>query len=127
MADFPVDILLWVMYLALLAAIVVAVASVVRSLRTGGGGPVAANGVPAGRVAWTVAGLWALTIALTLALGSDKPLQVNGAAYTEAVWLRLTDMFINTAIVLAVVAVAAAVFTATGLNRRWNGRKRRTA
>ena len=94
MADFPVDILLWVMYLALLAAIVVAVA---------------------------------LTIALTLALGSDKPLQVNGATYTEAVWLRLTDMFINTAIVLAVVAVAAAVFTATGLNRRWNGRKRRTA
>lgn len=127
MADFMVDLLLWLMYLTLLAAIVVAVASVVRSVRQGRGGALAANGVPAARVAWSVAGLWALTIVLTLALGSDDPLRANGAAYGDAVWLRLTDMFINTALVLVAVAVAAVIFTVTGLNRRWNGRKRRTA
>ena len=65
-----------------------------------------------------VSAMGVLIMMLTFLLGSEEAVMVNGEAYTDSFWLKLTDMFINTAMVLILVAIAVAVYGGLGLNRR---------
>ena len=73
---------------------------------------------PAGRISYGTVALLLICMVLTFALGSSEPLKVNGADYTDTFWLKATDMFINTAIVLVLVALAAVGYGMSGYNRR---------
>ena len=52
---------------------------------------------------WLAVGLLAGSLAVTFLLGSSEPLSVNGRPFSDALWLRLSDMFINTSVFLIVV------------------------
>jgi len=56
-------------------------------------------------------------IVLTFLLGSSEPMTINGAPYANAFWLKATDMFIFTSIILILIAVAAVIYGATRYNR----------
>ncbi len=118
------DALLYYTYFLCVAAVVVTVVSMARGVAVGGWHRLDDGGVASGRISIAVVALLIVTMALTFAFGSDEPLVINGRLFDEAAWLKLTDMFINTSIVLGLVAVALVAFGVSGLNRRiGNGRK----
>lgn len=112
------DLLLFFIYLLLAGATAVAAASALRSLRRRDKGDGRVNGVPARRIAWGTVALLLASLALTFATGSAEPMEINGADFAETFWLKATDMFVNTIVILMAVALAAVLYGVSGLNRR---------
>lgn len=104
-----VDIVLYVIYGLLLLAVGLTAWSMVRSLRRQAGGERMPNLVPQRRIALATALFLVLTMGVAWLTGSTKPLSVNGKVYDSAFWLRVSDMFITTAVVLVAVLATLAV------------------
>lgn len=117
------DVVLGYLYFLLFACLVVSVVSVVRGLRQRDASTKIVNGIPAFKIAYGSVALLVASMALTFAFGSSEPVRVNGVAYTDTFWLKATDMFINTSIILIVVALAAVGYGLLGYNRRLHIRK----
>ena len=112
------DLLLITAYLLLAFALGIAVWAVVRSARTLGKGDRVVNNTPVRRISLTVGiGTFVLML-VTFVLGSSAPMKINGATYSDAFWLRMSDMFIVTSLLLIVAAVGAVVYGATKYNRK---------
>lgn len=114
------DALMVFVYVLGTVAVVVAVVSIVRSVKQHSVGDYESNGVPAAKIVYSTVALLVVSMILTFAFGSSEPLDVNGVKFTETALLKMTDMFINTSIILGVVAVAAVVFGMSGYNRKLN-------
>lgn len=112
------DVVLVFMYVLVFGAAALAVAAVAIGLKRCGRTQSVVNNIPAARISWGTAVLLALSLLVTFALGSSKPVMVNGVEYTDAFWLKATDMFINTSFVLLFVAVCGVVFGLSGYNRK---------
>ena len=119
------DTVLVIMYLFVLAAISVLVWSLMLAMRNRGKGTGMVNNIPAAKIACGVSCLLLVCLMVTFAFGSTDAVVVNGAKYDSAFWLRATDMFINTAIVLLVVAVSGVAFGLSGYSRKINLKGRR--
>lgn len=103
------------------AAVGVAVWAGVRSVRNRGAEANVTNNIPSRRIVYIVVLATALLLAVTYIAGSAHPLTANGAAYAEAGWLKVADMFINTSMALMVIAIGAMVFGATRYYRKGRG------
>ena len=103
-----VELLLDGICLLVVAALVLTVWSVAYSLRLRRG-QADNDRVPARRIAWGVAALLVLTMGATALLADTTPLSINGRAFTDMFWLRMSDMLINTSGILMVVAVVCGV------------------
>lgn len=112
------DMLLGYIYLLLAAAIGVTVYSAVHGIRTKGRQDNTENGVPAARITVATWGITAALLIVTFACASTAPIKVNGHDFTEAVWLRLSDMFIYSSAVMILLAVLAVTFGMSGYSRR---------
>ncbi len=112
------DLLLGYMYLLLAVAVAVAIVSVARGLRMSNKTERVVNGVPAAKIARGAVVLLFGSLAVTLATGSAEPMGINGTQYADTLWLKVSDMFINTSAILLVVAVLAVAYGLSGLNRR---------
>ena len=108
-----IDIVLYTIYVLLAAAVLLTVWSVVRGFRRSGGVKVQGceNGVPVRRIAWLTAGVLVVTLAVTWLTASTQPLNINGKTYADAFWLRISDMLINTALVLVVIVSIAVIYS----------------
>ncbi len=106
---FFADLMLWLMYLAVIAAIAVTIASVVKTLRMRTKDDEVVNGVPQARIAWTTAFCFVVCLAVTWLLGSSRPLLTNGQLFTSTFWLKTTDMFIYTSIILILGCFAGVI------------------
>jgi putative exporter of polyketide antibiotics len=113
-----VELLLWTIYVLLTVAGLLTVWSMIRSIRQRGRGEVRSNGIPVGRIAWGVAALLVVTLGVTYALGSTEPLMINKTIYDNAFWLRVSDMLINTSLVLIVIAILGVLIGMSGIQRR---------
>lgn len=118
------DVILVYSYLLIAATIVVLAISVVRSIRRRGGSDVVVNGVPAARISYLTLALFVVTMVVTFSLGSTEPVKVNGATFSDSLWLRVADMFLVTSGILIAVAIVAIIFGVSGLNRRIRLRKK---
>ena len=108
-----VDIVLYAIYVLLAVAVLLTVWSVVRSSRYEVRGAKYENGVPVRRIAWLTAGVLVVTLAVTWLTASTQPLNINGKTFSDAFWLRMSDMLINTALVLIVVLTITITLTLT--------------
>ena len=112
------DAVLVFIYVLVVAAVALAVASAVFSFRKRDRAGAVVNNVPAAKITWGTAGLLVACLLVTFVTGSAEPVLVNGVEYTDTFWLKATDMFINTSIVLLVVAVCGVAFGVSGYNRK---------
>ena len=105
------DIMLWLMYIALAAALVVTVVSVVHTLRQRTKADEVVNGVPRTRMALIVTAGFLLCLVLTFLLGSSEPVTTNGRLFTDTFWLKATDMFIYTSLILIIGCFAGVILS----------------
>lgn len=112
------DALLLFMYAMLAVAIIVAIVAMVRGVRMRDDGEKVSNGIPAARIAYGTVGLLVASLVLTFAFGSSEPMKIGGETFAETFWLKATDMFINTSLILIAVAVIAVGYGLSGRNRR---------
>jgi len=108
-SPFLADVMLGLMYLVTAVALGVTAYSVWHGMRTRRKGDDIINGVPAGKIGWCVAIGLVVCLVLTFLLGSSKPVMTNGTLYKDAFWLRLTDMFIYTSILLILGCFVSAI------------------
>ena len=108
-SPFFADLMLWLMYLMVAAAVGVTVYSVWHGLRNRRKGDDIINGVPAGKIGWCVAISLVVCLLLTFFLGSSTPVITNGARFTDVFWLKTTDMFIYTSILLIIGCFVSAI------------------
>ena len=116
---------IWLMLIVTAVATVACIASGVRSIRMGGRQGRAENGVPARRIALWLTALVALALVATFALVPATPVTVNSAPYTDAFWLRTTEMLVDTSLLLLAVAVGAIVYSRTRAMKRGRDTKSR--
>ena len=104
-----IDILLWTVYVLLAAAVVMAVWSAVHGVRTheSSADPTASRRTS--MIGYATAGLVTVSLLVTYLLASTQPVVTNGNPYTDTLWLRLTDMFIYTSILLICLCSAIVV------------------
>lgn len=112
------DALLWLMFAVLVAAIVAAVWAGVRGVRNGSGGKPVENNIPVRRITIAVAAGTLLLLLLTFVFGSSAPMKINGSEYADGFWLRATDMFISSSLLLMAAAAVAVVFGMTKTRRK---------
>lgn len=98
-----IDALLFIMYGLLVLAIVATGFSIVRAVKVRGKDFGVSNGVPSMRIALMTAGMLIIVLVATYLTGSDKPLSVNGGIYADAVWLKISDMFIHSSLILLLI------------------------
>ena len=96
------DIMLWLMYIAIAVAIIVTIVSVAVTVRLRTKDDEVVNGVPRTRMAWVVVAAFLLCLVLTFLLGSSEPVRTNGTLFTDTFWLKATDMFIYTSLILII-------------------------
>lgn len=112
------DAVLIFIYILVLATVGMTAYAVYRSIRGRDKTSDTINNIPAAKIAGFTAGLTVVCLLLTFLLGSSEPVMVNGVKYSDAFWLKATDMFINTASVLLLVAVCGVVFGLSGYSRK---------
>lgn len=113
-----IDVLLVVMYLMVIGAILATTYSMANAWRKRDRSQRVQNGVPTAKITWAVVASLVVILLLTFLFGSNEALIVNGKHYTEWFWLKVSDMFINTSLILILVAFIGLVFGLTGWNRR---------
>jgi len=112
------DLLLYFMYLLLFATTFVFILAVVRGIKMRDKSKDVSNGVPAARIVLGVVGLLVASLVATFAFGSGEPMIISGERFAETFWLKVTDMFINTSIVLMIVAICTVCYGLSGWNRK---------
>ena len=108
-SPFFADLMLGLMYLMLVVALGVTAWSVWHTLRSRRKGDDIVNGVPAGRIGCCVAFGLIACLLLTFLLGSSSPVMTNGVRFADAFWLKTTDMFIYTSILLIIGCFVSAI------------------
>ncbi|MCI7787240.1 MAG: hypothetical protein MR489_06570 [Prevotella sp.] len=98
---------IWFMLATTAIAAAVCVVSGVKTTRINRHKKQAENGVPARRIATTVTLATIAVMAATFTLIPATPITANSTAYTDGFWLRATEMFVDTSLLLLVAAVAA--------------------
>ena len=101
-SPFFADVMLWLMYIVLAVALCVTAYSVLHGMRTRRKGDDIVNRVPAGRIGWCVLIGLLVCLVVTFLLGSSNPVMTNGKPFTSVFWLKATDMFIYTSILLII-------------------------
>lgn len=115
-APMMTNVLLIFMFLLFVGAICLAAWSIFNSLKKRGKGEKLQNGIPVKRNAYIVVIGTFILLICTFLLSSKAPILVNGKAYENVWWLRLSDMFIWTSGILIIIAFVTVVF---GASRNW--------
>lgn len=112
------DVLLGFMWFLLCVAIVTSVFAVVRGVQRANRSEGVTNGIPARKITYTTYGVTALLLVLTFVFGSTQSMLVNGQTFADSFWLRMSDMFVNTSLLLLTLAAGVVLFGATRYYRK---------
>lgn len=112
------DVLIGLMWLLLLLALVLSVYSVVKGYRLSAKEGKLSNGIPENKIFRIT---WLSTLAVlvvTFLVGSSMPMLINGSEYGDWIWLKVSDMFVTSSILMLVAAFGAVAFGATRYIRK---------
>lgn len=112
------DALLVLMIVLLALAAGIGIVAVFVGLRKKDKSDKVVNGVPAARISAITFGVTFLLLLVTFIAGSTKSMMINGHQFTDALALKITDMFVATSICMIFIAVCAVVFGYTRYIRK---------
>ena len=111
------DVLIILMWLFLIGGVGLAVYSMVKDYRSSKSEAVV-NGVPVRRI-FRITWLTLLAVLiLTFLLGGSDPMLINGENYADWLWLKLSDMFVITSLLMLLAGIGAVCFGATRYIRK---------
>lgn len=112
------DVLLVLMWLLLLLALGLSVYSIVKGYRLSVREEKMRNGIPENKIFRFT---WLFTLGLlvvTFLVGSSVPMLINGSEFGDWMWLKVSDMFVTTSILMLLAAFGAVIFGATRYIRK---------
>lgn len=112
------DVLLGLMWLLLLLALGLSVYSIVKGYRLSVREEKMRNGIPENKIFRFT---WLFTLGLlvvTFLVGSSVPMLINGSEFGDWMWLKVSDMFVTTSILMLLAAFGAVIFGATRYIRK---------
>lgn len=112
------DVLLGFMWFLFAVTLIVSVVAVVRGVRRANLNEGVTNGIPARKITYITYGATALILLLTFVFGSTQAMVVNGQNFADTFWLRMSDMFVNSSLLLLVLAAGVVIFGATRYYRK---------
>ncbi len=112
------NVLLIGMYLLLLVGIVVGLWAMWREIKMREGEQNVVNGIPETLISRCVTGGTFIILVATFALASTHSIISNGKNFTDKFSLRIADQFINTSVILLLVAIAVAIYGMTKYRRK---------
>ena len=112
------DVLLGFMWFLFAVTLIVSVVAVVRGVRRANQNEGVTNGIPARKITYVTYGATALILLLTFVFGSTQAMVVNGQNFADTFWLRMSDMFVNSSLLLLVLAAGVVIFGATRYYRK---------
>lgn len=113
------DILIIIDLLLLLVAVGVTIVTKIISLRRNRT-PLIVNGIKAKAITWGVTASTIVVLLLTYLVLPANTFLVNGKDYDNTFWLKVSNMFVTTSLILLVVAIGAILF---GLSKSQRGER----
>ena len=111
------DVLIGLMWLFLVGGVVLAVGSMIKDYQSSKMEAVV-NGVPVRRI-FRITWISTLGVLLiTFLLGGSEPMLINGENYADWLWLKLSDMFVVTSLLMLLAGIGAVCFGATRYIRK---------
>lgn len=112
------DVLIVLMWLLLLLALGLSVYSIIKGYRLSVKEEKMRNGIPENKIFRFT---WLFTFVLlvvTFLVGSSVPMLINGGEFEDWMWLKVSDMFVTTSILMLLAAFGAVIFGATRYIRK---------
>ena len=116
------DVLLGFMWGLLVITTLASIFAVIRGIQRANKNEGVTNGIPARKITYITYGVTALILLLTFIFGSTQTMMVNGQNFTDSFWLRITDMFVNSSLLLLILAAGVVTFGATRYYRKGRGK-----
>lgn len=117
------DIVIAFVFALILITVSATVFSIIREKKHGNRITDTTNSISDTRISMAALSLTVISMVTAFAAGSSNPLSINGTQYTKEFWLKGTDMFICTIIVLI---SAALIILVAGNIRNINHAKRQS-
>ncbi|MGI6242878.1 MAG: hypothetical protein ACOYJK_05015 [Prevotella sp.] len=112
------DAVIILSYGIIIACIGITVWAMVRALRIRGKGESHDNNIPVKKINYSIVIGVLLLCGLTFLVGSSSDIMINGTRFTDYFWLKASDMFIYTSLILMIIAIAAVIYGATKYTRK---------
>lgn len=112
------NLLLVTMMLLFVGTVAVAAWSIVRSFKIVGKGDRYSNNIPVKKIGYIVGCGTFVVMLFTFLIGSSTPIKINGSPYNDVFWLKVTDMFVSTSLLMIVAAIGAVIYGSTRYNRK---------
>lgn len=112
------DALIVLMWILLGLTVLVMLLSVFHTVKTISVKQRVVNGIPTYKITIAVFGTTFLCLVLSFVFGSSDSMVINGTTYADKFWLKASDMFVTSSLVLLLAAIGVSVFGATRYYRK---------
>lgn len=112
------DALIVFMWILLGLTVLVMLLSVFHTVKTISVKQRVVNGIPTYKITIAVFGTTFLCLVLSFLFGSSDSMVINGTTYADKFWLKASDMFVTSSLILLLAAIGASVFGATRYYRK---------
>ena len=114
------DLLIYFMYAMVVLCVIAAIGSVISNVVSSFGGPKGVNisGVPEKLISIVSLTILVVSLVVAYAMGTDVAIITGDGAYTDAFWLKITDMFIYAIYFLMLVATFGLLVNMTGIFKK---------
>lgn len=106
-----VDVLIVLMYIAISVAICSALWSIYYRIRIVGHTSGKVHGIPVRRINIIVISAITLIMLISFIIGDTRPLHINAHTFSDAFWLRMSNMFVFTGVTAVLAATCSMIYS----------------
>ena len=116
-SSLSVELILFTLYIYVLSCFFLVIWSIIHSAKYRKNKSDITNKIPTGRISICVSLALIIILLLTFSLGSSQPIEADNVKYTSIFWLKTSDMFISTIIILLIIAIFMLCISGMGIMR----------